>query len=243
MTESAEVVVGGGALGVMCAHHLHERGVDVLLERDGIAEATTTCGAGFIGQWGGGWVRQWGAEEFAYERCGLEFYRALHDADGSFGYRANGTLFITTARGWDEFLVPMADFSAASHMRTGSVPDSRGQEAERPMPAGSGGPHGICGLMATRSAMGTYAVLTLRELSSLHRQRPPALAGLTRTQSHPDVERLPNPRRAPGLRTASLPWLCLQPASSTPLPSRLSTLARPGAEAGSQSAVSVEEMA
>jgi hypothetical protein len=41
----------------------------------------------------------------------------------------------------------------------------------------------VTGLMQTRSAMGTYAVLTLRELSSLHRRPPPVLAGLS---SHPN---------------------------------------------------------
>jgi glycine/D-amino acid oxidase-like deaminating enzyme len=44
-------------MGVSCAHHLHERGATVrLVERDGIAQATTTCAAGFIAFWGGGWV-------------------------------------------------------------------------------------------------------------------------------------------------------------------------------------------
>src|SRR6266540_1832613 len=110
MTESAEVVVvGGGALGVLSAYHLNELGVDVLLlERDDIAQATSTCGAGFVGQWAGGWVALWGAEELAFERYGLEFYCELHEADDSLSYRSNGTMFIaTTPEGWDAFLVPL----------------------------------------------------------------------------------------------------------------------------------------
>src|SRR5262245_19405929 len=112
MNETAEaVVVGGGALGVLCAYHLNELGVDVLLlERDDVAQATSTCGAGFVGQWAGGWVAPWGAEELACERYALDFYKELHEADSSLFFRSNGTMFIaTTPEGWDEFLVPLAD--------------------------------------------------------------------------------------------------------------------------------------
>ena len=120
MTESAEVVVvGGGALGVLSAYHLNELGVDVvLLERDDIAQATSTCGAGFVGQWAGGWVAPWGAEELAFERYGLEFYRELHEAGDSLSYRSNGTMFIaTTPEGWDAFLVPLAECEAVASRR------------------------------------------------------------------------------------------------------------------------------
>jgi sarcosine oxidase subunit beta len=120
MTETAEaVVVGGGALGVLCAYHLIELGVDVLLlERDDIAQATSTCGAGFVGQWAGGWVAPWGAEELACERYGLDFYRELHEADDSFFYRSNGTMFITTtSEGWGAFLVPLAECEAVASRR------------------------------------------------------------------------------------------------------------------------------
>jgi sarcosine oxidase subunit beta len=120
MTEAADVVVvGGGALGVSCAYHLNRQGVDVLLlERDDIAQATSTCGAGFIAQWAGGWVVQWGAEELACERYGMEFYTALNETDNSFAYRRNGTMFIaTTAQGWDEFLLPLADCEAVPGRR------------------------------------------------------------------------------------------------------------------------------
>ena len=142
MTESAEVVVvGGGALGVLSAYHLNELGVDVLLlERDDIAQATSTCAAGFIGQWAAGWVARWGEEELSCERYGLDFFRELHEADDSFLFRSNGTMFITTtAEGWDRFLVPLADFEAVASRRvlgaeeiaamTGVVPVAPGMRA------------------------------------------------------------------------------------------------------------------
>jgi sarcosine oxidase, subunit beta len=120
MKETAEVVVvGGGALGVLSAYHLNELGVDVLLlERDDIAQATSTCGAGFIGQWAAGWVAQWGEEELACERYGIDFFRELHQGDDSLTFHSNGTMFITTTpEGWDQFLVPLAECEAIANRR------------------------------------------------------------------------------------------------------------------------------
>ena len=73
------VIIGAGALGVSCAHHLHARDVHVhVIERDGIAHATSTCGAGFVAYWAGGYVPQWGAPELLCEKYGIEFYTQLH---------------------------------------------------------------------------------------------------------------------------------------------------------------------
>ena len=111
MTESAEVVVvGGGALGVLSAYHLNELGVDVLLlERDDIAQATSTCGAGFVGQWAGGWVARGARKNSPSSATGSILSRASRGCD-SLSYRSNGTMFIaTTPEGWDAFLVPLAE--------------------------------------------------------------------------------------------------------------------------------------
>src|SRR5215216_5071562 len=51
----------------------------------------------------------------------------------------------------------------------------------------------ICALRATRSAMGTYAVLTSARCVELPRRRPPALAWPQLSPTAPDVERRPEP--------------------------------------------------
>jgi glycine/D-amino acid oxidase-like deaminating enzyme len=99
-------------MGVSCAHHLHERGVSVrLVERDGIAQATSTCGAGFIAFWGGGYVPQWESEELvACERYGIDFYTALHAELPVFPFRSAGSLYLaTTDEGWELRLKPIAE--------------------------------------------------------------------------------------------------------------------------------------
>jgi sarcosine oxidase, subunit beta len=112
MTDTADVVVvGGGALGVSCAHHLHARGAVVrLVERDGIAQGTSTCGAGFVAFWGGGYVRDWEcAELVACERYGIDFYTELHDDLPVFPFRRAGSLYLATSEeGWEERLKPIA---------------------------------------------------------------------------------------------------------------------------------------
>lgn len=112
MTDTADVVViGGGAMGVSCAHHLNERGASVrLLERDGTAQATSTCGAGFVAFWGGGYVPQWESSEFvACERYGIDFYTALHDEMPTFGFRRAGSLYLGVSEaGWEAQLKPIA---------------------------------------------------------------------------------------------------------------------------------------
>ena len=121
MTESAEVVVvGGGALGVLSAYHLNELGVDVLLlERDDIAQATSTCAAGFVGQWAGRMGRSAGARR-----------NSPSSATGSSSiasFTRLTTAFLTARtercssrrrpRGGIAFLVPLADCEAVASRR------------------------------------------------------------------------------------------------------------------------------
>jgi sarcosine oxidase subunit beta len=100
-------IVGGGVLGSAIALHLAEAGLDVtLLERDGIGQATSAAGAGFIGMWAAGWTPTFGREHIEIERYGLDFYRDLAEHE-EFGYRANGNLYVaTTEATWDEQIAP-----------------------------------------------------------------------------------------------------------------------------------------
>ena len=85
LPQRAEVVViGGGILGCAAALHLLERGVEdvLVLERDGLAQATSHAGGGFVGRWGGGYVPAWGTQELALEAYGLDFYRSLAEDHG-----------------------------------------------------------------------------------------------------------------------------------------------------------------
>jgi glycine/D-amino acid oxidase-like deaminating enzyme len=120
LAESADaVVVGGGILGAAAALHLREHGLDVLLiERDEIAQGTSSAGAGFIDIWGAGYVPSWDGEELEIEQYGLDFYAALAEGDHDLGYRRNGTLFLATNEdAWSTHLDALA-----SHER---VPDKR----------------------------------------------------------------------------------------------------------------------
>lgn len=110
MGETADVVVvGGGILGCCAALHLAESGTGrvILLERDGIGQATSGAGAGFVGEWAAGFLRV-GPHEFAVERYGLEFYARLATDDPSFGYRRNGNLWAATSQqAWDAHIQPL----------------------------------------------------------------------------------------------------------------------------------------
>jgi sarcosine oxidase subunit beta len=175
MKETAEaVIVGGGALGVLSAYHLNELGVDVLLlERDDIAQATSTCGAGFVGQWAGGWVARWGAEELACERYGLDFYRELHEADGSFPFRSNGTMFITTTQeGWDRFLVPLADCEAVSRRVLGPEEVSEMTGVLRAVPGVQAVFHPEGVQMTARDAVRAVASRLVERGGRVHVRRP-----------------------------------------------------------------------
>jgi sarcosine oxidase, subunit beta len=121
MAESAEaVVVGGGILGCSAALHLVEAGVAdaVLVERDGVAQATSHAGAGFVGIWGQGYVAAWLAEEVVLERYGLDFYGRLAEEGYEFDYKRNGNLWgATTPEAWDRFVAPIANHEAVPERR------------------------------------------------------------------------------------------------------------------------------
>ncbi len=126
MLRSADVVVvGGGVIGSAIALHLAEAGVDAtLLERDGVGQATSAAGAGFVGMWAAGWTPTFGDEHIAIERYGLEFYRDLA-AREEFGYRANGNLYVaTTEATWDEQIAPkLLDLDAVPDLQRLSPSD------------------------------------------------------------------------------------------------------------------------
>ncbi|MBE4720577.1 FAD-binding oxidoreductase [Pseudarthrobacter sp. AB1] len=115
MTDVADVVVvGGGVFGVSLAHHLHDQGAKVrIVERDGIAQATSTCGAGFVAYWAGGWGAQAeSADMVACERYGLDFYTELHEEFPVFPLRRNGSLYLATRDGgWDQGMKPIVESS------------------------------------------------------------------------------------------------------------------------------------
>jgi sarcosine oxidase, subunit beta len=112
MAESADaVVVGAGILGASAAAHLLEAGVSdvLLLERDGVGQATSSAGAGFVGLWAGGYLPAWKDEELEVERYGLDFYRRLADDGYEFGYKQNGNLWAATNdEAWQAFVERIA---------------------------------------------------------------------------------------------------------------------------------------
>ena len=69
----------------------------LLLERDGLAQGTSSAGAGFIGMWGAGYIAAWDGEELEIEEYGLAFYDRLARDGYSFGYKRNGTLWAATS--------------------------------------------------------------------------------------------------------------------------------------------------
>ncbi len=120
MIESADaVVVGGGIMGAAAAVHLRERGLDVLLiERDEVAQGTSTAGAGFIDLWGAGYVPSWDGEELEIEQYGLDFYARLAEGDYDLGYRRNGTLFLATNEdAWNTHLDLLASHERVADRR------------------------------------------------------------------------------------------------------------------------------
>ena len=109
-TSADVVVVGGGILGCCAALHLAESGIGrvLQLERDGIGQATSSAGAGFIGEWAAGFLRSLGAHELAVERYGLDFYARLAAGDPSFGYQQNGNLWAATSQAaWNTHIEPL----------------------------------------------------------------------------------------------------------------------------------------
>jgi glycine/D-amino acid oxidase-like deaminating enzyme len=114
------IVVGGGILGCSAAYHLRTAGIGevLLLERDDVAQATTSAGAGFLAVWGAGHVPAWRAEERAIECYGLDFYQQIAALGYDIGYKRNGNLWAaTTHEAWTRHVALIADSEA--------VPDKR----------------------------------------------------------------------------------------------------------------------
>lgn len=101
MTETSDVVViGGGIAGVCTALHLLENGVrDVrLLERDGLFEATTGAGGGFLAPWTTvSPLHGATSPMLPLERYALEFYEGLDRAGYDIDYRHNGVLWVSAS--------------------------------------------------------------------------------------------------------------------------------------------------
>lgn len=112
MNESAHaIVVGGGVLGASAALHLVNAGLDdvVLLERDDLAQGTSSAGGGLVAQMATGYIPPWKDEELAIERYGLDFYRQLAEDGFDFDYKRNGSLWTaTTEEAWDTYIASCA---------------------------------------------------------------------------------------------------------------------------------------
>ncbi len=88
------VVIGGGVIGASVACHLASAGMDVrLLERDGLSQATSAAGAGFVAPWAALSPGK-GDEELLVERYGIEYYRQLSSDGYDIDFAANGMLWI-----------------------------------------------------------------------------------------------------------------------------------------------------
>jgi glycine/D-amino acid oxidase-like deaminating enzyme len=96
VSKAEVVVIGAGVIGCSVALHLAEAGVSdvVVVDRDGLAQGTSSAGAGFVGEWAAGWDPRLREEELAIERYGLAFYARLEEEGASFGRRGNGNLYL-----------------------------------------------------------------------------------------------------------------------------------------------------
>ncbi len=104
------IVVGGGVIGAATAYHLAQSGATnvVLLERNELAQGTTTAGAGFIATWAAGNIAAWKTEELAFERYGIDFYRQLQQNGHDLDLHDNGHLWIASSdRAYQEHIVPL----------------------------------------------------------------------------------------------------------------------------------------
>jgi sarcosine oxidase, subunit beta len=90
------IVVGAGIFGSSAALHLAQFGAGEvwLLDRDGVAQATSAAGAGFVDAWAAGSNGELGADYLAVENYGLTFYEELGAEDGSVEFRRNGMLWL-----------------------------------------------------------------------------------------------------------------------------------------------------
>lgn len=96
------VVIGGGVLGTSVGLHLLREGAScTILDRDGVAQGTSSAGAGFIETWAAGASAGFGAEELALEYYALDFYRELHERHPESPFRHQGCVWIAAEeRDW-----------------------------------------------------------------------------------------------------------------------------------------------
>ena len=123
LPQRAEViVVGGGIFGCATALHLLERGVEdvLVLERDGLAQATSHAGGGFVGRWGGGYVPAWGSRSSCSRPTPSTSTASLAEDHGlEFGYKRNGSLWAaTTPETWDAHLEVIATHAEVENKQT-----------------------------------------------------------------------------------------------------------------------------
>jgi sarcosine oxidase, subunit beta len=115
MAERADViVVGAGVFGTSVALHLVQEGAGdvVLLERDGVGQATSAAGAGFVDPWAAGSNPNLGPEELAIEEYGLAFYASLTERDPQVAYLPNGCLWLAVDAAQLQRLAPILDYPA-----------------------------------------------------------------------------------------------------------------------------------
>jgi glycine/D-amino acid oxidase-like deaminating enzyme len=117
------VVVGGGVLGTSVATHLLRAGVRecTLVERDGVAQATSAAGAGFVDPWAAGSRGASGAEEIALANYAIAFYRELNAAHPESPYRQRGCLWMAKTE---------SDWPYVERWLTNGPPDARAVEPE-----------------------------------------------------------------------------------------------------------------
>jgi sarcosine oxidase, subunit beta len=109
LTASAKshvLVIGAGALGCNSAWHLRELGHSVTVIDASAAPARQASGAaaGFVANWSGLHVKQWGATERQMQAYGIKFYTALAArTTDDIGFRRHGICYIfTNAKGWQD---------------------------------------------------------------------------------------------------------------------------------------------
>ncbi|MGH2937847.1 MAG: NAD(P)/FAD-dependent oxidoreductase [Solirubrobacterales bacterium] len=114
MSEEVDVlIVGGGSFGLNTANHLNQLGIETrVVERDRLAGATTTCGAGFVGFFSAGLAANWGPEEVALESYAIDYYTHLYEKIGGYSFRNPGMLFLATNQeAWSGRMKPIIDYA------------------------------------------------------------------------------------------------------------------------------------
>ncbi|MBS1881463.1 MAG: FAD-binding oxidoreductase [Actinobacteria bacterium] len=98
------IVIGAGVQGMATALHLLEAGVREVrvLDRDEAFQGTSAAAAGFLGYWAME-TPEFGDEEIAVERYGLQFYKDLQENGYDIDFVQNGLLVLAAdARAWAE---------------------------------------------------------------------------------------------------------------------------------------------